>query len=675
VYNYDYVGTGVRVYIADSGVDGLHTDFETLSGSGVSRVQLGTSIYPPTWAGYPGNTDNFGHGTHVASLVGGLTYGVAKDVTLVPVRILDSGGAGSMQGLLDAMDWIVADAAASNSTRNVINLSIDAGYSTSLENKFAVARAAGFVIVGAAGNHQEDACSRSPGGSSQVLSVGSIAPLPSGTGEGISSFSNFGPCVSLFAPGSEIPGALANSGHDASIIMSGTSMASPVVTGVVALLWSKYPYWSGSAIQKRVLESSVLGAVNFDACAGCGTSTKNLLVQVPTAEILLVSGVDVVFAKADFGSSPALWSRRQAPAAQFGTCASSSGLSVLGKFAVIDFAPCPGSSGYASALQAQTAGAVGVLLVSPDCLQYTGTTTSLPARAAFDAITVPVVCVPSVNAQTLLSGSPSVSLGLPRPDVTSGPAPWQYSSVGSQANEQFTEWRVDWSGTASQQASGAFCFTFTPPVVAGSAPNARIAVALSSDQVLALTAQSPAPQVNRYVARLLNHGPVQLFRNGVSQTSLAQPSLSFSGSQPLYARVGYSSGAWAVELGKVGSPTPLLRFEDSAPLNNINFFSLTSSGSATVSFTNIDVCSSDLAAGLASSSGSRNPHTDPPAGSFGGGPPVATASPTPVLTASPTPAWSAALCNALKRPRACKTRSAGACQWIAKKCYYVVLGR
>jgi len=122
----------LQVYILDSGVDALQLDFESLNG-GPSRVTTGTSFYPSTWVGFPGDTDSYDHGTNVASLVGGLQYGVAKAVTIVPVRVLDSTGSGSMQGLIEAVQWCVADARTQGSTRNIINLSIDASFSFALD--------------------------------------------------------------------------------------------------------------------------------------------------------------------------------------------------------------------------------------------------------------------------------------------------------------------------------------------------------------------------------------------------------------------------------------------------------------------------------------------------------------------------------------------------------------
>jgi len=208
-YEYDFTGAGVRVYIPDSGVDGAQSDFKTLNNAGGTRVEPGTSMYPSTWIGIPGNTDTFAHGTEVASILGGLEYGVAKGVTIVPVRVLDSTGSGSMQGLLNALDWIVADANAQQSARNIINLSIDAAFSFALDAELKALGLANFVVVGAAGNEDSDACMRSPGGSSYVISVGSTAQATNG-GDQISSFSNYGPCVSIFAPGSQVPGALAN---------------------------------------------------------------------------------------------------------------------------------------------------------------------------------------------------------------------------------------------------------------------------------------------------------------------------------------------------------------------------------------------------------------------------------------------------------------------------------
>jgi serine protease len=160
--------------------------------------------------------------------VGGTTYGVAKDVTLVAVKVLDCDGSGSVSGVISGINWAVQDMQTNNRIA-VANMSLGGGYSLSENTVVDNAVAAGLVMAVAAGNETDEACSYSPASAASALTVGATA-----INDSRSSFSNYGSCVDLFAPGTNITSASIAS-NTATATWSGTSMASPHVAGAAAL--------------------------------------------------------------------------------------------------------------------------------------------------------------------------------------------------------------------------------------------------------------------------------------------------------------------------------------------------------------------------------------------------------------------------------------------------------
>jgi subtilisin family serine protease len=225
-------GTGVHVYIVDTGIS-AHDDFGTrLAVDGFSAVQDGR-----------GTTDCHSHGTHVAGTAGGTRSGVATGATLVPVRVLNCAGSGSLSDIIQGLDWIMAHGI----RPAVVNLSLGSGVATALDEAVARLVNAGFTMVVAAGNSNVDACTQSPARTPSALTVAASTST-----DARSSFSNYGRCVDLFAPGSDISSA-SNLDPKGWTIKSGTSMSSPHVTGAVALLLQERPKLTPVQVASQLL--------------------------------------------------------------------------------------------------------------------------------------------------------------------------------------------------------------------------------------------------------------------------------------------------------------------------------------------------------------------------------------------------------------------------------------
>ncbi len=213
-YTYDQMGTTVHVYVLDTGIRATHVEFAGRVGNGYTAIADGN-----------GTNDCHGHGTHVSGTIGGTTYGVAKNVTLHPVRVLDCNGSGTVSGVVAGIDWVTTN----HVTPAVANMSLGGGAATSLDDAVARSAAAGVTYAVAAGNSGDYACNYSPARAPDALTVGATMNT-----DARASFSNFGTCVDLFAPGYSITSAYYTS-DTATAAMSGTSMASPHVAGAAAL--------------------------------------------------------------------------------------------------------------------------------------------------------------------------------------------------------------------------------------------------------------------------------------------------------------------------------------------------------------------------------------------------------------------------------------------------------
>lgn len=254
-YTYEQTGAGVYAYILDTGIRSSHVEFGGRLAAGVTAIADGR-----------GTEDCNGHGTHVAGTVGGAVYGVAKGVTLVPVRVLDCNGSGTWSGVIAGVDWVAGQKRANPERPKLANMSLGGGALSSVDTAVNNAAADGVVMVVAAGNDAANACNYSP-----ARAVGAITVGASTTSDARSSFSNFGTCVDLFAPGSSITAAW-YTGDTATAVLNGTSMAAPHVAGVAALVLGGMPSASVGDVRQVITDGATPGVLS-----SVGTGSPNLL--------------------------------------------------------------------------------------------------------------------------------------------------------------------------------------------------------------------------------------------------------------------------------------------------------------------------------------------------------------------------------------------------------------
>lgn len=248
-YTYNWTGSGVRVYVIDTGIRTTHTQF----GGRASNV----------FDAFGGSgADCNGHGTHVSGTVGGSTYGVAKSSLLRGVRVLDCNGSGSTSGVIAGVDWVTAN----HISPAVANMSLGGGVSTALDTAVNNLSNSGVPIAVAAGNSNANACNSSPSRAANAITTGSTTST-----DARSSFSNFGTCLDLFAPGSSILSSWFSS-DTATATLSGTSMASPHVAGVAALYKQANPSASSTTVRNAIVNNATTNVVT-----NAGTGSPNRL--------------------------------------------------------------------------------------------------------------------------------------------------------------------------------------------------------------------------------------------------------------------------------------------------------------------------------------------------------------------------------------------------------------
>ncbi|MEM9995116.1 MAG: S8 family peptidase, partial [Acinetobacter pittii] len=234
-YSYLQTGSGTTAYIVDTGILSTHQQFSGRVLSGYTAISDGN-----------GTNDCHGHGTHVAGTVGGSTYGVAKNVSLVPIRILGCDGSGASSNVIAGLDWILKN----GKKPAVVNMSLGGEANASLDSAVENLFNNGYVMVVAAGNSNTDACSSSPARVSKAITVAATDSTDTRA-----SYSNYGSCVDIFAPGSQINSSWIGS-NTATKVLNGTSMATPHVVGVVAEMLQSTPTATPQTISTNLLNQA-----------------------------------------------------------------------------------------------------------------------------------------------------------------------------------------------------------------------------------------------------------------------------------------------------------------------------------------------------------------------------------------------------------------------------------
>ncbi|MER7417301.1 S8 family peptidase [Micromonospora peucetia] len=255
-YTYPNNGSGVRAYIIDTGIRFSHSDFGGRAVTGFDSVDGGAA------------DDCNGHGTHVAGTVGGTAYGIAKNATLVGVRVLDCGGSGTYAGVIAGIDWVTGDHDPGELA--VANMSLGGGKDQAVNDAVTASIADGVSYAIAAGNdYSADACNVSPASTPNAITVGATTST-----DARADYSNIGTCLDIFGPGSSITSAW-HTGDSATNTISGTSMATPHVAGAAALVLAANPSYTPQQVRDKLVNDATNGKVTNP-----GTGSPNKLLYV-----------------------------------------------------------------------------------------------------------------------------------------------------------------------------------------------------------------------------------------------------------------------------------------------------------------------------------------------------------------------------------------------------------
>lgn len=294
-YAFAATGKGVTAYIIDTGIDFGHPDLEGRASTGIDEITSGGSA-----------ADCNGHGTHVSGTVGGATYGVAKDVNLVAVRVLDCSGSGSTSGVAAGIDWVTANA----KRPAVANMSLGGGASSTLDAAVTNSINSGVTYAIAAGNGNflgiaQDACTTSPARVGPAITVSATDNTDTKA-----SWANYGACVDIFAPGVNITSAWWSSSGQTQNTISGTSMAAPHVAGAAALYLETNPEATPATVAAALVNNATAGVVKNP---GSGSPNRLLYTgseQAPPPPLTAsftksCSGLTCNFTNRSTGTSPA----------------------------------------------------------------------------------------------------------------------------------------------------------------------------------------------------------------------------------------------------------------------------------------------------------------------------------------------------------------------------------
>jgi subtilisin family serine protease len=249
-YTYNYTGAGVNLYVIDTGIRFTHSEFG-------GRAVAGYDVFGGD------ASDCNGHGTHVAGTAGGSTYGVAKGVTLISVRVLDCFGSGSTSGVIAGVDWVTAN----HTGPSVANMSLGGPANTALDYAVQNSINSGVTYGIAAGNNNANACNYSPSRVTDALIVGNV-----NSSDTRNSTSNYGLCLVLFAPGTSITSAY-NGSDTQTAVLTGTSMAAPHVAGIAAMYLEWIPGSQPVDVQYAIDQNGT-----WDVVSNKGNNSPNRVV-------------------------------------------------------------------------------------------------------------------------------------------------------------------------------------------------------------------------------------------------------------------------------------------------------------------------------------------------------------------------------------------------------------
>lgn len=259
-YNPDYSGNGTCIYILDTGLRVTHSEFINLN------VTLGKSFTSNTVE------DIDGHGTHCSSIAAGIKFGVAKKVTLIPVKVLNDEGTGTWGDIIKGVEWAATEKEQCPSTRKIISMSLGGPENKAL-NKIVKLHDNVVIVVAAGNNPRVVSCKQSPSGAKgkHIITVAGTTIF-----DWIWPYSSVGSCIDIFAPASEISAASSENDYAISTF-SGTSTATPIVAGVASMIWEKYPYASAREVKNKLLDIGILNVITNIQ----NKRTPNILVNTP----------------------------------------------------------------------------------------------------------------------------------------------------------------------------------------------------------------------------------------------------------------------------------------------------------------------------------------------------------------------------------------------------------
>jgi subtilisin family serine protease/subtilisin-like proprotein convertase family protein len=376
-YTYPNTGAGVTAYVIDTGIVAAHTDF---GGRGTTGYN---AIPDPDWE-EDSVEDCHGHGTHVAGTIGGNAHGVAKDVRLVAVRVLDCGGSGTFAGVIGGVDWVTWHHQPGQPA--VANMSLGGGSSQALNDAVTASIADGVVYTLAAGNDfAADACTVSPAGTPNGITVGATE-----RDDARAEYSNTGSCLDIFAPGSAITASWYG-GHMLTATISGTSMAAPHVAGAAALVLAANPTFTPQQVRDKLVNDAVTGMVT-DPGAGSPNKLLNVSNIAPPGRDFSVAVSATAASVNPGGSTTATVSTATTAGAPHPVTLSVTGLP---SGATVSFSPSSVTSGGSATvtLSATAATAAGTYLVL-----ITGTGPESIQIATYSlTVTGPAGCAQSTN--------------------------------------------------------------------------------------------------------------------------------------------------------------------------------------------------------------------------------------------------------------------------------------